>query len=55
MKYYLIFLQSGKVIDICSYDRESARDNAYYEWIYRDQNIINNCAYDELQCLNVVL
>lgn len=55
MKYYLIYLLNGMVIDICSYDDESYRDEKYHQWVYRDQNICNITEYDELQCLNVVV
>lgn len=32
MKYFLIFLLQGKVVNICSFDDETARDNTkdYY-------------------------
>lgn len=55
MKYYLIYLQSGTVVDICSFDDEQTRDTIYRSWVYRDQNISNDSDYNELQCLNVVL
>ena len=55
MKYYLIYLQSGTVVDICSFDDEQTRDTIYRSWVYRDQNIINGCAYDELQCFSQVV
>jgi hypothetical protein len=55
MKYYLIYLKSGIVVDICSYDDEQTRDTMYRSWVYRDQNICNDSEFDQLQCLNVVL
>lgn len=55
MKYYLIYLQSGTVVDICSYDDEKCRDTAYSTWVHRDENVYCGIAYDELQCLNVVV
>lgn len=55
MKYYLIYLQSGTVIDISSFDDEETRNIAYNAWFYRDEYSIHGCAYDELQCLNIVV
>lgn len=54
MKYYLIWMNSGKVLDICSFDDQETRDNAYYNWVYRDQDKCRSI-YDEAQCLNVVI
>jgi len=55
MKYYLIFLQSGTVVDICSFDEMTSRDNAWLKYVTADQNIINGVAYDEVQHLDIVL
>lgn len=55
MKYYLIYLQSGTVVDICSFDDEQTRNMSYRSWFERNEYTINGCAYDELQCLNLVV
>lgn len=55
MKYYLIYLQAGVVIDINSYDDEQTRDTIYRSWVYRDQNICTISEYDEVQFLNIVV
>jgi hypothetical protein len=55
MKYYLIYLKTGIVIDICSYDDEQTRNTIYSAWLYRDQNVCNNSEFDQLQCFNQVV
>jgi hypothetical protein len=55
MKYYLIYLQSGIVVDICSYDDEQTRDTIYRSWVYRDQNVYQDADFDALQCFNQVV
>jgi len=55
MKYYLIFLQSGIVVDISSYDDEFTRNQAWTYWTTIDQNVINGSAYDRVQCFNQVV
>ena len=54
MKYYLIYLQSGTVVDICSFDDEQTRDDCYFKWVYRDVEFFYG-DYDDVQCLNVVV
>lgn len=56
MKYYLIYLKSGMVVDICSFDDEESRDNQHAKWVYRDAELFQvMCSdYDDVQCLNVV-
>lgn len=51
MRYYLIFLLDGKVIDISSFDEEESRDNAFR--LYTDDMFMYN-TYNELQTLNEV-
>ncbi len=55
MKYYIIFLQSGTVVDICSYDCMNYRDSQYMKYIDGGQNIINGCAWDEVQFLDIIV
>lgn len=55
MKYYLIYLQSGIVVDICSFDDEQTRDTIYRSWFYCDENVCNDLDFDQLQCFNQVL
>jgi hypothetical protein len=55
MKYYLIYLQSGIVVDICSYDDEQTRDTIYRSWVYRDLNFDHGADFDALQCFNQVV
>jgi hypothetical protein len=54
MKYYLIYLQYGKVIDICSYDDKQTRDTIYRAWLYRNQNAYRDADFDQLQCFPAV-
>lgn len=54
MKYYLIYLKSGMVVDICSFDDEKSRDNEHARWVYHDAEFFYN-DYDDVQCLNVVV
>lgn len=56
MIYYLIFLHSGEVVEICSYDDEHYRDEYfgyYYEQLKRCSSI-NGKPFDDVQKLNVV-
>jgi hypothetical protein len=55
MKYYLIYLKTGIVIDICSFDDQQTRDTIYRAWLYRDQNIYRDADFDKLQCFNQVV
>jgi len=55
MKYYLIYLRCGTVVDICSFDDEQTRDTIYRAWLYRDQNVYNCADFDQLQCFNQVV
>jgi hypothetical protein len=55
MKYYLIYLQYGIVVDICSYDDEQTRDTIYRSWVYRDLNVDHGSDFDSLQCFNQVV
>lgn len=55
MKYYLIYLQSGIVVDICSFNDEHTRDTIYRSWVYSDQNVCNDSEFDQLQCFNQVI
>lgn len=52
MLYYLIFLNKGKVVSICRYDDEEARDKTYE--YYKDDHQLGNMKYDELQIFNEV-
>lgn len=51
MKYYLIFLLNGKVVDIPSFDEEECRDTTFK--LYTDNMFMYN-TYNELQTLNGV-
>lgn len=53
MKYYMIFLLSGKVVDIASFDEEESRDETVKLWQYQLENCHQN-GYDEIQILNQV-
>jgi hypothetical protein len=55
MKYYLIYLKTGIIVDICSYDDEQTRDTIYRSWLYRDQNAYRDTDFDKLQCFNQVV
>lgn len=53
MKYYIILLLDGKVIDICSYDDEESKDE---HLIYFKNQLasMSGLPYNELQTLNQV-
>jgi hypothetical protein len=55
MKYYLIYLKSGKVVQIISYDDEQTRDTMYRSWVYRDQSSCVITEFDDVQCLNEII
>lgn len=52
MKYYMIFLEDGKVVSISNYDTEDARDTAYIYW--KDRRYAMGCYYNSVQILNEV-
>lgn len=58
MKYYLIFLKNGKVVDISTFDDEEARDKHAnrYQVPLASQEYVSwiDGSYDEVQTLNVV-
>jgi len=59
MKYFLIFLLQGKVVNICSFDGETARDNTkdYYAYRVTQGYGIGNCdgiEFDSIQTLNQI-
>ena len=53
MKYYMILLNEGKVVDIASFDEEDARDNTAKLWNERIGFVIG-LGYDDVQTLNIV-
>ena len=53
MKYYLIFLYAGRVMDICSYDDQQTRDKQYNKVMF-DPAYANPRGYDDVQYLDVV-
>ena len=51
MKFYIILLRYHKVVDICSFDEEGARDRTVK---YLQAQMREWSEYDEVQTLNVV-
>lgn len=55
MKYYIILLKAGSVIDIMSFDEEPSRDRQYETMIrLREDNPYQYEYYDSVQKINVV-
>lgn len=52
MKFYLIFLNEGKVISIASFDNQESRDQSYSFW--NSHINVDDCNYDNLQLFNEV-
>ena len=51
MKYYIIYLLKGKVVDITSWDEEEARDRQFQ---FDSPKVIFPAIFDEIQKLNQI-
>ena len=56
MKYYMILLIKGRVVEICSFDTEEARDDAvrHHRGVLLATAGVLGGSYDEVQTLNEV-
>lgn len=57
MKYFLIFLLKDKVVNIYSFDEETARDNAEGYYVYRVTQGYATCdgiEFDSIQTLDQI-
>lgn len=51
MKYYIVLLKNGTVVDICSFDEEDARD---HQKIILENTNPYDAYWDSVQTINIV-